>query len=56
MKIIKITMNFLLKNLEKKNKSPELDPLLVMTKFYPWILNILWLKEWNLILPDIYLK
>tara|TARA_B110000438_G_scaffold295041_1_gene337427 strand:+ start:1742 stop:2779 length:1038 start_codon:yes stop_codon:yes gene_type:complete len=23
----------------KKNKSPELDPLIVMTKFYPWIIK-----------------
>ena len=33
----------------KKNKSPELDPLIVMTKFYPWIINYSLAKGMN---PD----
>ena len=33
----------------KKNNSPELDPLIVMTKFYPWIINYSLAKGMN---PD----
>ena len=33
----------------KKNNSPELDSLIVMTKFYPWIINYSLAKGMN---PD----
>jgi len=37
------------KLLFSKNKSPELDPLIVMTKFYPWIIKYSLSKSMN---PD----